>query len=932
MKALTVGGAAAVAREGISAGGGIKTRRTGAAVRPGSGVGLFVRPKGRPAFLAGFTLQNPKHFLCKSGAPCDDRVPTLRAMAHTLFSGLKRLAGGIFGEFHWSPPRWLRGLVLGSWHLVRRHPLALAGSGLLLAAGTWGGVKWWQWKEAHRARPDVVVNVLRNVGVSADDPGAPRYVQREARFEPAPLTLSFSGPSAPLGAIIRNQSVAGITLEPEHPGTWQWTGESSLSFRADSPWPPGRPYTVTLEPGLALQPEVRLSNRKLQVMTMPVTGSVGEMEFYIDPRDPANQQVVGSVRISHPFRREDLERHLSLTVLGGTPLFETGGPPWTLVPNPDEPRHWWVRSPRVIVPAKEDFALLKVNPGLVSVDGGEAMIAEPSETLVVRDKFSGFGITEISGNIVPNAEGEPVQHLFISTKGFAGPAVLASWLEIRHLPAHGVVTAWETPASIPAGVLAAARVVTPTPVAAEPPVTGLHSWRLPAMAPGQLLVTVKKGLPALGGYELEDDFQALIGVPEFPRLLEFTTRGGLLSLEGERKLGLKARGVSHIRYTIARIPVSQVNHLASMTRGRFESPSWRGYAFSQENIAHIRRVVVPTGMLNRHEAVYPVFDFREALEIADPSDPDAARGMYFLSAEAVKPRTDPGAGNQQNQENLQGEDQGNEEDAEGETAYADAAWQFVRVARSPLRGLNAGDEHGRDGEISEGNEYGPTRFILVTDLGLLVKENADESRDIFVQGIREGGPAPGVTLTILAKNGETLATAISGDEGHAKMESVSTFKGERRPVVLVARRGNDVAFLPLNRLDRRLDHSRFDTGGLTSGLPGTLDAFVFTERGVYRPGDTVHASLIVRRRAGGLPPAGLPVTVNVWNAASRLVFSRTMPLPADGVMECQGSLREADPTGLFHLQVLLFADQPEAVQIGRTAFRVEDFEPDRMKL
>ena len=172
-----------------------------------------------------------------------------------------------------------------------------------------------------------------------------------------------------------------------------------------------------------------------------------------------------------------------LTILGGTPLFATGGAPWTLVPDADEPRHWWLRSPRVIVPAREDFALITIPPGLSSIDGGEPPATEASDKIVEHDKFSGIDITGASGTLVENGEGEPAQHLLLTTKGFAAPAEIASRLEIRYLPSSKDADPWPAPATIPAEIVAKASLVKLTMVPAAEPFTGVHAWRLPS-APG----------------------------------------------------------------------------------------------------------------------------------------------------------------------------------------------------------------------------------------------------------------------------------------------------------------------------------------------------------------------------------------------------------------------------------------------------------------
>ncbi|RYD28797.1 MAG: hypothetical protein EOP86_22585, partial [Verrucomicrobiaceae bacterium] len=350
-------------------------------------------------------------------------------MKFPLLPPLKRLAGGILGQFHWSPPPWLRWISRTTWTACRRHPKLILLTFLIAAGGGWGGTQWWRWREAHRARPDPKPVVFRELAISANNLPAPGYDREKKQFLPSALSIRFSGPAAPLVKAgvreekeknrgkLENAKVDGVSLDPPHPGQWQWENENTLTFRPSSPWPPGRSYKATLEASLALAPEARLRQRSLTVTTAPVTAMVESMEFYIDPTDPANQQVVGSLRLSHPFSQEELEKHLTLGSIGGTPLFTIGEAPWTLVPDLTEPRHWWARSARVVVPPKEDFAVFTITPGLRSTDGGEPLAQESVRKMVVRDKFSGLSIAKAEGSVVNDSEGEPSQHLMMSTAG-----------------------------------------------------------------------------------------------------------------------------------------------------------------------------------------------------------------------------------------------------------------------------------------------------------------------------------------------------------------------------------------------------------------------------------------------------------------------------------------------------------------------------------
>src|SRR5207253_6550410 len=106
----------------------------------------------------------------------------------------------------------------------------------------------------------------------------------------------------------------------------------------------------------------------------------------------------------------------------------------------------------------------------------------------------------------------------------------------------------------------------------------------------------------------------------------------------------------------------------------------------------------------------------------------------------------------------------------------------------------------------------------------------------FLISIKEGKPIGGAVVEILGKNGIAIQTGKTEADGHCAFSSVDRSAREKTPVAFVARNGDDVSFIPYGREDRVLNFSRFDIEGVENVLPENLDAFVFTERGVYRPG------------------------------------------------------------------------------------------------
>src|SRR5947209_17717489 len=155
--------------------------------------------------------------------------------------------------------------------------------------------------------------------------------------------------------------------------------------------------------------------------------------------------------------------------------------------------------------------------------------------------------------------------------------------------------------------------------------------------------------------------------------------------------------------------------------------------------------------------------------------------------------------------------------------------------------------------------------------------------------IKSGQPLNGATVEILGKNGVPIQTAQTAADGHCAFPSVEKSEREKLPVAFVARNGDDIAFMPFAREDRVLNFSRFDIEGAQNIPPEGLDAFVFTERGVYRPGDEIHIGLVVKQRSWGGNLKVLQIDTEVPDALDLRVQTKKITLPERGITEirCQ---------------------------------------------
>lgn len=137
-----------------------------------------------------------------------------------------------------------------------------------------------------------------------------------------------------------------------------------------------------------------------------------------------------------------------------------------------------------------------------------------------------------------------------------------------------------------------------------------------------------------------------------------------------------------------------------------------------------------------------------------------------------------------------------------------------------------------------------TRNIMASNIGLTAKRGTDNSMMVAVTDILSTAPMADVELEILDYQQQTLYTAKSDSKGWA------TFDLKKKPYLLIATKGSEKAYLKLDDGSSLL-LSRFDVAG--SEVKNGLKGFIYGERGVWRPGDTMYLNFIVEDKTRKLP-------------------------------------------------------------------------------
>ncbi len=217
-----------------------------------------------------------------------------------------------------------------------------------------------------------------------------------------------------------------------------------------------------------------------------------------------------------------------------------------------------------------------------------------------------------------------------------------------------------------------------------------------------------------------------------------------------------------------------------------------------------------------------------------------------------------------------------------------------------------------------------TQWFIVSDLGLTAFSGKDGIH-VFVRSLASAKPAA-ASVRLVARNNEVLATKPADASGHVQFDpGLSRGTGGLAPGLLVAEDGKgDYGFLDLGQ-------AAFDLAdrGVAGREPAkALDALVFAERGVYRSGETVFLTALLRD-GRGLAREGLPLTL-VVKRPDGVEYKRVQV--AD---EGQGGRAYALPLlsgvspGTWRVEA--FVD-PKAEAVGSTSFLVEDYVPERLEL
>jgi uncharacterized protein YfaS (alpha-2-macroglobulin family) len=209
-----------------------------------------------------------------------------------------------------------------------------------------------------------------------------------------------------------------------------------------------------------------------------------------------------------------------------------------------------------------------------------------------------------------------------------------------------------------------------------------------------------------------------------------------------------------------------------------------------------------------------------------------------------------------------------------------------------------------------------TANIFVSNIGLIAKMNADNTLWVAASDLRDTKPLAETNITAYNYQQQPLGSASTDNAGFALLRLPA------KPFAIVASSGNQKAYLKLVDGEENM-LSRFDVGGveISKGLKG----FIYGERGVWRPGDTLHVAFMLEDKAGKIP-GDHPVSFEVFNPRGQFYKKTVSSEGCDGLYRFDLPTKPEDPTGIWNAYI----------KAGGATFhkslRIETVKPNRLKI
>lgn len=694
------------------------------------------------------------------------------------------------------------------------------------------------------------------------------------------LIINFYGSVAPLDDI--NQPINNISITPEIKGNWKWNGDDSIIFEPAENWKLGTKYIINFGKNLfAEHINVNTKSNQNIFYTEDFHLDIDNAEFIIDDFDPSKKYICFNLYSNFPIAEQDFSTLITIKPDMKNPKNGTvENRNYSCTVGFNENRQIaYVASELIGIPADDIDFDITVKEGVKNITG-ESLSKSKLTTYVTIPGYNNFvKIRNVDSGLLLNDNQEYDQIITIETSAKISINDFVPYLEFYKLP---------------------------TDKPEEPGSKAIknYSWYNTDYITDKVLSLSQK--LAIKPYETETEYETVhsfyVDVPEnsyiYVKIKEGAHFYGDYYLSNTNEYVINPKPYPKEMDFVSQGTLLSLNgskNLPILTRGipDLDIHVWR---FKPEEVNHI--VSQSNGNLNHFRFDSSYFD-----------EDNVAEYIYGQNVKTY---------------------------SKSPKSISYVNFDFNNYLNSiPSKDLRYGLFLVR---LFRTDCSTVKKLVLVTDQTLIIKKDTNNNIDVFVQSISTGAPVSSSLIKVIGLNGDVLASGYTDKNGHLFIPKLNTNNNNCNPTAITATIGEDMAFVPYGLNGRYVDYSDFDVGGLYGAQdPDKLSAFIFNDRGIYRPGDEMHFGMIVKAGNWNRTLKGTPMAYVIKDPNGNDIFEKEFSLNEDGFEEVSYTTKDYSPTGIYNIYLYLKKkipnkDQYERILIGSESAKVEEFMPDTLQI
>ncbi len=803
---------------------------------------------------------------------------------HTLFTETGPYKGFV-GEFNYQKPNWaIRAFKKGGLKSFLTNLNKKFLVGLVLIAILTAGIFNFYNNRPQPKEPE-------KLSFSFYEPGPTRLSKSsngEVKERIAELQIRFDKSVAPIELVGKSFSEDTPRLFPEIKGTWKWISDQLLSFTPSEKWILGEKYHFQLS-NLKLPKRYTKAKTEDEFTIKELKINVDNKEFYEDPRDPKINKAIFTLSFNYPVDQKNLQESIVLKkieyaksskegdLLVDAAKVQAESPVKFKVIFDDLGYKAHIHTESLSIPKHSARVNLKLLPGIKSTFKGTSTDYQVDSYVDLPGMFDYFNIEDADLKIVENEKAVPEHVGVLQFSAGVYPSSLKGKIRLYELPKVMKVEGrkirhWSEHTASALG-MSRSELIERKPVFLEnsQEFPKLHSFMFELKPSTYYILSIEKGIKSASGFVLADTFEKVIYASPFPKKLKLMHDGNILSLSGEKKLNIYSTNVREIEVEIGQLLGDQVQHILTQTNGDYANPRFRNEY-----------------QFSKENLAH--FE-RTKIKVLHASDKKPSYSVLNFSKYLRR--------------KIQGK--------------KTQGIFFVKVKDTRNRGLT------------------DQRLIVVSDLGVVMKMDVSGDHHFFVQSLSSGKPVANALIQIVGNNGLSMSSTMTDSRGYGEVPNLE--KDISRPRYargILIKKGEDLAYLKYKDFNTNLDNSRFMVGGISnSRAKDSLRGYLFSDRGIYRPGEEVRVGIIVKGGQWDKSLLGIPVDIVVTNSQGKSIVKKERVLTRKGLDDLIFNLRRGAPTGSYTAKVFNFYGnnrKHNRTLIGSVDFKVEEFLPDRLKI